>query len=168
MASSCAHARPTPSIVRQGVNHSRPAVSVPARASTPSDATSTAFGANSDGIHQAMERAVALDQVRALGPREFAEGVLQRPDRQHRVEPGERVAQPLRQHHLAVVGALGRGHVGRDLRAVRDLPAAGLQPGEGGRFDIGFGEGGAHALSQSARIGTANSESPKLILAEPS
>ena len=36
----------SPVIVRQGLNHSRPAVSVPTRASTPSDVMSTALNAN--------------------------------------------------------------------------------------------------------------------------
>src|SRR5947208_5588988 len=46
---SCGSARRSPETVRQGLNHSRPAVSVPTRASTPSEMTSSAFVAKSDG-----------------------------------------------------------------------------------------------------------------------
>ena len=41
--------RRSPETVRQGLNHSRPAVSVPTRASTPSEMTSNAFVAKSNG-----------------------------------------------------------------------------------------------------------------------
>jgi hypothetical protein len=74
-----------------------------------------------------MHGPVALDQVRALGPRQLAEGVLQRLGGQGRVEPPQRIAQP---------------------------PADALQPGESGLFDDGFGER-RHGASHSARIGTA-------------
>lgn len=48
-------------------------------------------------VHQqAMQRAVALDQVRALGPPQLAEGVLDRLCRQRGVETGERIAEALR------------------------------------------------------------------------
>ena len=39
----------SPEIVRHGLNHSRPALSVPARAATPSDTTRTALVAKSAG-----------------------------------------------------------------------------------------------------------------------
>ena len=39
----------SPVMVRQGLNHSHPAVRVPSRASTPSDTASTALKANSEG-----------------------------------------------------------------------------------------------------------------------
>ena len=77
-------------------------------------------------------RAVARDQLRALGPRELAEGVLQRLGGQRGIEPRQRVAQPLRQHDLAVVAPLGGEHVRRDVGAVRDLPAGG-SPARRGR-----------------------------------
>lgn len=104
----------------------------------------------------------------ALGACQLAEGVLQRVGRQLRVETRERVAEAPRQHDLAVGGSLGRGHVGCDVGTVDDLPAGRVQPGEGGVFDDGLGEGGAHAFSQSSRTGTAKSPLPKLIVAVPS
>ena len=81
---------------------------------------------------QAMHRAVARRQLRAFGPRELAEGVVERLGGQTAVEPRQRVAQPLRQHDLAVVAALRGRLAGRDLRAVPDRPADALEPGEGG------------------------------------
>ncbi len=94
-------------------------------------------------VHQqAVQRAVAHDQVGAFGPRQLAEGVVQRLGRQRRVEPRERIAQALREHHLPVVVALGRGFAGGDLGAVADLPAGAFEPGERGLLDDGFGEGG--------------------------
>jgi hypothetical protein len=121
-----------------------------------------------DAVHQEpVQPAVTLDQVRALRPGEPAEGVLQRLGGQRRVEPGERVAQALRQHDLAVVAPLGRGHVGRDVRTVRDAPADALQPGEGGVLDYRFGER-RHGPSHNARIGTAWNCSPNGIVASPS
>ena len=44
-----AAARDSPEIVRHGLNHSRPAVRVPMRASSPSETMSAAFMAKSDG-----------------------------------------------------------------------------------------------------------------------
>jgi hypothetical protein len=41
-----------------------------------------------------VQRAVALDEVGAFGPRQLAEGVLQRLGGQRRVEPRQRIAQP--------------------------------------------------------------------------
>ena len=52
----------------------------------------------------------------------------------------ERLAQPLRQHDLAVVVALGGRLARRDLGAVADGPAGAFEPGEGGLLDDGFGE----------------------------
>ena len=45
----CVSASPSPEIVRQGLNHSRLAVSVPIRASTPSETMSAALKTNSIG-----------------------------------------------------------------------------------------------------------------------
>ena len=39
----------SPEMVRQGLNHSHPAVSVPSRASTPSETASTALKVNREG-----------------------------------------------------------------------------------------------------------------------
>ena len=65
----------------------------------------------------------------------------------------ERLPQASLQHHVAVVrvAALGRRLPRRDLRAVQDRVAQRLQPGEGGVFDDGFGEGAcSRRLPQSA------------------
>ena len=84
-------------------------------------------------IHQqAVQGAVARDELRAFGPRQLAEGIVQRLGGQRRVEPRERIAQALRQDDLPVVVALGRGLAGGDLGAVPDLPAGAFEPGEGG------------------------------------
>ena len=47
---SVGSANVSPVIVRHGLNHSHEAVSVPRRASSPSDTISTALNVNSDGI----------------------------------------------------------------------------------------------------------------------
>ena len=117
---------------------------------------------------QAVQRAVALDQIGTLGPDEVAERIVQRFGGQCWVEPGQRIAQPLRQHDLAVVAPLSRGHVRGDVGAVGHAPAGALQPGQGGLFDDGFREGVRHAPSHSPRIGTANSPPPKGMIAAPS
>jgi hypothetical protein len=58
---------------------------------------------------QAAERAAAWPQRRPFGPREPAEGVVQRFRREPQFQPRQRIAQPLCQHHLPVVAALGGG-----------------------------------------------------------
>ena len=93
----------------------------------------------------AMEGAVARLEGRAFGSCQLAEGVVERVDRQFRVEPRERVAQPPLQHDGAVVGALLAGLVGADVGPVRGPPAEGAEPLERGLLDIGLGEGG-HGL----------------------
>jgi hypothetical protein len=53
MTSSCgimSGASPWPSIVRQGMNRSRSAVSEPSRACSPSEITSSSLNASSEGI----------------------------------------------------------------------------------------------------------------------
>ena len=82
---------PRPSIVRQGLNHSRPAVSVPTRASTPSETTSSALEAKSDGISRLVglellegrpDRGVLVGRVLQLDHRQ-----RQAVDEQHDVRP---------------------------------------------------------------------------------
>src|SRR5207245_7838708 len=87
-----------------------------------------------------MHRAVARQQLRALGPSELAEGVVQRLGGQTAVELREGVAQALFQYDLPVVAALSGALTGRDLGTVPDRPADALEPGEGGVFDDGFCE----------------------------
>ena len=82
-----------------------------------------------------MHRAVARDQLGALRPRQLAEGVLQCLGGKLRVEPRQRIAQSLRQHHLAVVVALGGGLPGGDLGAVPDQPGDAFQPAKSDFFD---------------------------------
>jgi hypothetical protein len=54
-----------------------------------------------------MQRAITRDQLRAFGPYELTERILQRFGRQIRVEPRERIAKALRQDYLRVVTTLG-------------------------------------------------------------
>ena len=97
----------------------------------------------------AVEGAVAGLEGRALGAGQLAEGVIERVEGQVRVEPRERVAQPLLQHDGAVAGALLTGRTGADVGAVRGLPAEGTKPLKGGFLDFGFGNGG-HGCDCSA------------------
>ena len=100
---------------------------------------------------QAVQGAVAHDELRALGPRQLAEGVVQRLGGQLRVKPRQRVAQALGQDDLGVVVALGRGFAGGDLGTASYLPASAFEPCQRGLFDDGFSEGlRAHGL---ARLG---------------
>ena len=57
------------------------------------------------------------------------------------VEKCEGVAQPSRQDHLPVVGPLSAWRIRRDVGTVGDAPAEAGQPGEGGLFNVGFGDG---------------------------
>ena len=111
---------------------------------TPSGAADLALAPailDRDPVHQqAVRRAVARHRLRALGPRQLAEGVVQRLGRQIGIEPCERIAQPLRQDDLAVIVAFGGGLTGRDLRTGLDQPAGAFEPGEGGLFDYRFCE----------------------------
>ncbi len=59
---------------------------------------------------------------------------------QIRIDPRERIALPLGEHHLAVVLPPSQQSVRRDLRAVLDRPSQRLESGKGGVFDGGFGE----------------------------
>ena len=68
---------------------------------------------------------------------------------------GSSVTQVLRRRGLPVLATLGGGHVGRDLGAMRDLPADGLEPGEGGGFNGGFCKLG-HGLSAILSLLTAS------------
>ncbi len=75
-------------------------------------------------IHeQVVEGSVADFQSRAFGAGELTESVLQRFGGQRRIEPRQRIAQPLRQHDLSVVLALGPELAGCDLWAMFDQPA---------------------------------------------
>ncbi len=110
-------------------------------------------------------RAVALDQRRRVDARELAEGVLQRLGRQVRVQPRERLAQPPLQHDVAVVrvAALRAGLAGGDVRAVQHRVAQRFQPGEGGVFDDGFGEGAAGSRRGACRHKAQASSVPHAI-----
>jgi len=107
-------------------------------------------------IHQqAVQGAVALKQVAALGLRQLAPGILQRLGGQVGVEPAQRLAQVTFQDHLIKALPFGKQPVRRKLRAMSNPPADGCQPPEGGRFNSGFLHGGHRALriiGQSARF----------------
>ena len=100
----------------------------------------------------AVEGAVARLEGRALGAGQLAEGVVERVKGQVRVEPRERVAQPLLQHDGAVAGALLAGRTGRDVGAVRGLPAEGAEPLKRGLLDVGLGEGGHVAPTPASGV----------------
>ena len=91
-----------------------------------------------------MDGTIACLQRWSRGADESAEGVVERVGGQCGVEPRQRVAQTLLQHHLAEVAALGGELAWCDLRAVLDRVAEALQPVERGVFNDGFGEP-AHA-----------------------
>jgi hypothetical protein len=67
-----------------------------------------------------MKRAVARLRRRPLHAEHLAEGVVERLGRQRRVEPRERLAQPLFEQDLPVVLTLGAKLARRDIRAVDD------------------------------------------------
>ena len=79
---------------------------------------------------------------RRLGPRELAEGVVERLGRQVRVEPGERLAQAPLQDHVAVGGiaALGAGLADGDVRAVGSRVAQRIEPSQTGQLHVHFSE----------------------------
>ena len=109
---------------------------------------------------QSMHGLIAMDQIRALRTCELAEGVFVRLGRQVGIEPRKGISQALCEHHLAVIAALCRRHVRRDVHTVRDPPADALQPAEGGLFDHGFGEGGHADASVMALQNTVKLREP--------
>ena len=70
-----------------------------------------------------------------------------------RIQAAQRIEQPPRQHHLPVVGALGRIAVRRDVRAVAVFPAGVLEPGEGELFEVVF----SHFTPPGFALNTHNS-----------
>lgn len=60
------------------------------------------------------------------------------------IEAGDGGAEAAGEEDVAVVGALGVGAVVGDVGAEADLVAESGEPGEGGFFDGGFGEGCGH------------------------
>src|SRR5690606_13000519 len=64
--------------------------------------------------------------------------------------------QPCTQHHFVVAGPLGRRHVRRDVGAVGNRPADGLQPREGGLLDDGFRESCGHEARRSKMQGSTS------------
>ena len=81
----------SPAIVRHGLNHSRPAVSAPMRASSPSDTTSAALNVNSDGTSALYVWSCwNADQMVAFSSAGFFssnDGERQAVDEQHEVGP---------------------------------------------------------------------------------
>ena len=79
----------------------------------------------------------------------FAGGIVQGLGRKIGVEAGQRLAQPPFQNHIALVGvgALGPRHPDSQIGAVQHRVAQRCEPGEGGVFDDGFGEGGHPSFS---------------------
>ena len=93
----------------------------------------------------AVDGMVVGGQGGAVGAGQLAVGFVERGGGHARVETGERVAQAAGQHDLGVVVTFGGRFAGRDGRAELHRVAQVRQPGEGGFFDDGFGEGG-HGL----------------------
>ena len=89
-----------------------------------------------------VERTVAGLERRALRTGELANRVLSRLVWKIRVEPVDRLGQPLFEYDLVVAVALGARSVGSDVFAVLNTPAEPLQPLEGDVFDFVLGEGG--------------------------
>ena len=108
----------------------------------------------------AVGRVVVGGQRGPVGPRELAVGFVQRGRRHVRVEPRQRVAQPPRQHDLAVVLALRGRFARRDGRPELHGVAQPIQPGQRGLFDDRFGESG-HGLPFFAALRTRYSRSVK-------
>lgn len=118
---------------------------------------------------EAVEGAVALNQIGAVRAGELAKGVVERLGRKVRVQSLEGASQAARQDNLGVATALGGGGgVRGDVRTVGGVPAHGLEPVEGGVLDGGFGEGGGQGDSQRNRMGTACSRSPNGSTVSPS
>ena len=89
-----------------------------------------------------VEGAVARLQRRPLGQGQLAEGVFERRSGQLRVQPRQRIPQPLLQDDLPEVVALGVGGARGDVGAVCYVPADVAQPVKGGLLDFSFGHGG--------------------------
>jgi hypothetical protein len=124
-------------------------------------------------VHRAValhERPVCRTGRRRIHARELAVGVFQRLGGKVRIQADERLTQPPLQHDVAIVrvAALGSRFAGGDVGAVEHRVAQRFEPGEGGGFDDGFGEGGRHGASHSARIGRAKKPSPNRRLIAPS
>lgn len=100
-----------------------------------------------DGLHEPVpaHRLIHVHgvQTRGVGARQSAKGIFDRLGRQVGVEAGEGLPQAALQDGVTVggVGALSVGLARSDLGAVQHRVAEGFQPGQGGVFDHGFGEG---------------------------
>ena len=72
--------------------------------------------------------------------RDLAESIVESFNRYVRVQRGQRIAQPLRQHCLAEAGTLRVKFAGRDVRAMLGGKAKLPEPLQRGFLDGGFGE----------------------------
>ena len=95
-----------------------------------------------------MDGPVALHEGGRLGEGELAKGLVEGVGGQVGVEPLEGGAQAAGEHHRVVAVALGAGFSRSDVRAVENLVAEALEPGEGRLLDDGLGEG-AHLTAAS-------------------
>lgn len=93
---------------------------------------------------QPMQRAVADDEIKALGACELAVGIFQRVRRQGWVQAHQGVAEPAFQDNFAIIRALRPEHAGGNLGAVARLPDDAFKPGQRCLFDDGFGERSRH------------------------
>ena len=90
---------------------------------------------------------VALDQTGAVDAGQLAQRLGQRGRRQVGVEAGQGRFETAKQDHLGVIGALGRGHAGREVGAVGEAVALGGEPFEGGLFEDVFVHGRGHGYT---------------------
>ena len=90
------------------------------------------------GHDQPMEVAVAGLQRRPGRACQSAQHVVECVGGKVGIELGECGPQAPVQHDLAVIGAFRVRRVGRDVRAVGDLPTDPFKPSEGGVFNCGF------------------------------
>jgi hypothetical protein len=90
-------------------------------------------------VEQRLVKApVGLHQRRLLQRAHAVQHLVEQRLRQARVQTQQRLAQAADKQHLAVVAALGRVAIGRDVRAVPVFPAGVLEPGQRELLELVF------------------------------
>ena len=112
-------------------------------------------------LHQHAVGCVVIGGQRGpVGPGQLAVRLVQRGRRHGRVEPRERVPQPLRQNGLPVVLALRRGHPRRNLRPEPHRIAQPMQPPQCGLLDDRLVERGHGLFLRALRTRYSRSVNP--------
>lgn len=88
---------------------------------------------------QLVEQAIGGEQGGVSEIHHLADRIFARRGRNRRIESAHGSAQALEEQHLAVIGALRRVAVGRDVRPVERRITHLLQPAEGFLFELVFG-----------------------------